>query len=123
LTLASRLWPHSHMQLHFESSDAPVTLARRLVRFPLRLVKPKGFRTDRPASWPRLEGQLECVEGELFFTRRVLIFNKTSPAKWCEYSATGAWRMKVSLSPPTRLGCCSGAMRELPMSRSGAAAT
>lgn len=53
--------------VHFESESTPVRLARDSVRFPIRLATPRGFRVDRPATWPALEGRLEFLGGELLF--------------------------------------------------------
>ena len=37
------------------------------VRFPIELEPPEGFRADDPATWPRVEGRLEWVEGRLLY--------------------------------------------------------
>lgn len=37
------------------------------VRFPVELRPPDGFRPDDPASWPRIPGQLEYVDGRLLY--------------------------------------------------------
>jgi Uma2 family endonuclease len=37
------------------------------VRFPVELVPPSGFVPEDPASWPRVEGRLEYVQGRLLY--------------------------------------------------------
>ncbi|MCI0636206.1 MAG: Uma2 family endonuclease, partial [Actinobacteria bacterium] len=37
------------------------------VRFPVELQPPDGFRPDDPASWPRIPGRLEYVDGRLLY--------------------------------------------------------
>jgi len=44
-----------------------VELPRALVQFPVEVRKPKGFRFEEPATWPKLEGRLEYVDGRLWF--------------------------------------------------------
>jgi Uma2 family endonuclease len=47
---------------------ADVTLVPRIaVRFPLVLPAPAGFDSERPETWPRVEGRLEYVRGRLEF--------------------------------------------------------
>lgn len=53
--------------VHFESELTPIRLPRAQLRFPLPVKAPRGFRVERPSSWPRLEGRLEFVDGELLF--------------------------------------------------------
>lgn len=36
-------------------------------RFPIELTPPVGFRADDPATWPRVEGRLEYVDGKLLY--------------------------------------------------------
>ncbi len=37
------------------------------VRFPVELEPPPGFQVDDPATWPRVEGRLEWVDGRLLY--------------------------------------------------------
>lgn len=37
------------------------------LRFPAELVPPPGFRPSRLATWPRVDGRLEWVEGKLLY--------------------------------------------------------
>ncbi len=37
------------------------------VRYPVELRPGRGFKVDRPATWPRLEGRLEFVKGRLLY--------------------------------------------------------
>jgi Uma2 family endonuclease len=39
----------------------------RAVRFPVELLPPKGFDPDELATWPRVDGRLEYVDGRLLF--------------------------------------------------------
>jgi len=39
----------------------------RSVRFPVELTPPEGFDAEDPATWPRVEGRLEWVEGRLLY--------------------------------------------------------
>lgn len=39
----------------------------RTTRFPVELRPPAGFRPDEPATWPRVEGNLEYVSGRLCY--------------------------------------------------------
>jgi Uma2 family endonuclease len=36
-------------------------------RFPIELTPPDGFRAEDPATWPRVEGRLEYVDGRLLY--------------------------------------------------------
>jgi Uma2 family endonuclease len=45
--------------------DEMIPLPRRAVRFPLELRPPSRFRHDDAATWPKLAGRLEYVEGRL----------------------------------------------------------
>ena len=47
--------------------DELVPVPRWAVRFPLELPLPEGFVADQPETWPAVEGQLEFVEGKLFY--------------------------------------------------------
>lgn len=38
------------------------------VRFPVELRMPRGFRAKQLSTWPRVEGQMEFVEGKLLYT-------------------------------------------------------
>lgn len=49
-----------------ERYDEVVTLPRA-VRFPVELIPPDGFDAARPATWPRIAGRLEYVDGRLLF--------------------------------------------------------
>ncbi|HEY3356582.1 MAG TPA: Uma2 family endonuclease [Polyangia bacterium] len=49
--------------LHGECFHLPLTL----VRFPIELVAPEGFRPDDLSTWPRLEGRLEYVNGRILY--------------------------------------------------------
>lgn len=42
-------------------------MPRSAVTLPLPLRPPEGFDPERPETWPRVEGQLEYVEGRLLF--------------------------------------------------------
>lgn len=53
--------------VHIESEKTPIRLAREHLRFPIALRRPRGFRAEDPASWPRVDGRLELVNGELLF--------------------------------------------------------
>lgn len=53
--------------VHVESEFTPIRLPREQLRFPLALRQPRGFKADRPKTWPHLEGRLEFVAGELLF--------------------------------------------------------
>lgn len=44
-----------------------VPVPRAAVEFPLELPLPEGFAADQPDTWPRTEGQLEFVEGKLYY--------------------------------------------------------
>ncbi|HEY3352032.1 MAG TPA: Uma2 family endonuclease [Polyangia bacterium] len=48
---------------HGECFHLPLTL----VRFPIELVPPEGFRPDDLSTWPRLEGRLEYVNGRILY--------------------------------------------------------
>lgn len=39
----------------------------RAVRFPVELIPPDGFDEERPETWPRVTGRLECVKGRLLY--------------------------------------------------------
>lgn len=52
----------------FDSSRTPIRLPRQHLRFPIALKTPRGFHLDKPESWPRVEGRLEFVKGELLYT-------------------------------------------------------
>jgi Uma2 family endonuclease len=54
-------------RVHFESETTPIRLPRAQLRFPITVSQPSGFRAERPATWPRLEGRLEFVGGEILF--------------------------------------------------------
>lgn len=44
-----------------------IPVPRVAVEFPLELPLPEGFAVDQPDTWPRTEGQLEFVQGKLYF--------------------------------------------------------
>ncbi len=44
-----------------------VTLPRPMVRFPVELRVPPGFRVDDPSTYPPVEGRLEYVQGRLWY--------------------------------------------------------
>lgn len=54
-------------QIYVESELTPFQLPRQQLRFPLALRQPRGFKPHRPQTWPRLDGRLEFVAGELLF--------------------------------------------------------
>jgi len=58
-------------RVHFESETTPIRLPRAQLRFPIPVRQPRGFRAERPATWPRLEGRLEFVGGEILFMREL----------------------------------------------------
>jgi Uma2 family endonuclease len=49
-----------------ERYDEVVTLPRA-VRFPVELIPPDGFDEERPDTWPKVAGRLECVNGRLLY--------------------------------------------------------
>ncbi len=53
--------------VHVDSELTPIRLPREQLLFPLALRQPRGFKPDRPKTWPHLEGRLEFVAGELLF--------------------------------------------------------
>lgn len=58
----------SRMQdVHFESESTPLRLPRAQLRFPIPVKLPRGFRAERPSTWPRLDGRMEYVGGEILF--------------------------------------------------------
>lgn len=48
-------------------TDELVPVPRSAVTLPLALPPPEGFDPERPETWPRVEGQLEYVEGRLLW--------------------------------------------------------
>lgn len=40
----------------------------RTARFPIELRTPAGFEAERIATWPKVDGRLEYVEGRLLYT-------------------------------------------------------
>jgi len=48
--------------------DEDTIVLPRLVRFPVELRTPEGFDPVDPATWPDVEGRLECVSGRLLYT-------------------------------------------------------
>ncbi len=50
--------------VHF---DECLHLPRGSVRFPIELHPGPGFSADDPATWPRIEGRLELVDGRLLY--------------------------------------------------------
>ena len=64
--------------VHVESELTPIRLPREQLLFPLALRQPRGFKPDRPKTWPHLEGRLEFVGGNSSSCRLALIFRRTS---------------------------------------------
>ncbi len=56
---------HTHVGLA-ERYDETITLPRA-VRFPVELIPPDGFDAERPETWPKILGRLECVDGRLLY--------------------------------------------------------
>jgi Uma2 family endonuclease len=61
------------------------------VRFPVELEPPEGFRSEDPASWPRIDGRLEWVGGRLLYMppcgqlqQRVSVSAVTILGQWLE---------------------------------------
>src|SRR5881628_873435 len=52
------------MSSELSSDTIPVPA---IVRFPVELAPPAGFRPGEPASWPRVEGRLEYIDGRLLY--------------------------------------------------------
>jgi Uma2 family endonuclease len=52
------------MPAELDAETIPVPAA---VRFPVELEPPPGFRPEDPASWPKVEGRLEYVDGRLLY--------------------------------------------------------
>ena len=53
------------MVIDLYADVVPLPLA---ARFPVELRPPEGFRPEEPATWPRVEGCLEYLEGRLLYT-------------------------------------------------------
>ncbi len=50
-----------------DDSYEPTVVPRAAVRFPLRLPAPAGFDPGRLETWPRVDGRLEYLDGDLWF--------------------------------------------------------
>ncbi len=55
-----------HYDVEMETYDDTVPVPR-MVRFPVELRPPPGFRPEDPSTWPRVPGRLEYVDGRLVF--------------------------------------------------------
>lgn len=53
--------------LYLDPDQALIRLPWKQLLFPLTLKTPKGFRVEEPQSWPRVEGRLEFIDGELLW--------------------------------------------------------
>ena len=59
--------PHAILaSMSSESWDTAIQVPAS-TRFPVELVVPPGFEVDDPATWPRVEGRLEYVDGRLLW--------------------------------------------------------
>ena len=52
------------MSMPHDPESIPVPAS---ARFPIELEAPAGFRVDDPATWPRIDGRLEYVDGRLLW--------------------------------------------------------